>query len=423
MRINSRMYIPVPFPPPEDDYTVLIGDWYRVGFGKLEKRLNKGRSLGRPAGVLINGKPGKHNPKASAGLEETEFVMKPEMTYRFRICNVGVKNTLNFRIQGHTMNLVEIDGSHVVENDYESLDVHVGQCYSVLVKGDKKPGNYYMVASTRFTKYYLYATAILKYTNADKKALPSPTLPPTPKGWLWSRNQWDSFRWNLTASAARPNPQGSYHYGTINITRTIVLRNTVEKVNGKTRTALNGKSFTFPNDSTPLKLSEYYGIADKEFKYNAIPDKPLPKSAKIPVTIEPIVVNVTFRDFVEIILENPEKSLQSYHLNGYSFFPVGMGCGKWSPEKRKGYNNLDAVSRHTIQVYQGSWTAILVTFDNCGMWNMRSDILERSYLGQELYFSVLSDARSLRDEYSLPERVEKNLCGKVVGLPTPPPYT
>ncbi|MBF6085340.1 hypothetical protein IU485_28710 [Nocardia cyriacigeorgica] len=32
-----------------------------------------------------------------------------------------------------------------------------------------------------------------------------------------------SFRWNLTASAARPNPQGSYHYGQINITRTIMV--------------------------------------------------------------------------------------------------------------------------------------------------------------------------------------------------------
>jgi hypothetical protein len=30
IRINSRPRIPVPFPPPADEYTVLIGDWYNT---------------------------------------------------------------------------------------------------------------------------------------------------------------------------------------------------------------------------------------------------------------------------------------------------------------------------------------------------------------------------------------------------------
>jgi len=94
--------------------------------------------------------------------------------------------------------------------------------------------------------------------------------------------------------------------------------------------------------------------------------------------------------------------------------------GRWTPDRRRNYNLLDAVSRHTIQVFPKSFAAILLTFDNAGMWNIRSELTERRYLGQELYSSVLSPARSLRDEYNMPDN--SLLCGIVKGLPKPPPY-
>jgi len=94
--------------------------------------------------------------------------------------------------------------------------------------------------------------------------------------------------------------------------------------------------------------------------------------------------------------------------------------GTWTPEKRKNYNLLDAVSRHTVQVYPKCWAAILLTFDNCGMWNVRSENSERRYLGQQLYASVLSPEKSLRDEYNMPETSLQ--CGLVKGTPKPNPY-
>ncbi|RRT64855.1 hypothetical protein B296_00026447 [Ensete ventricosum] len=411
LRVNSRLLIPVPFDDPADDYTVLIGDWYTKNHKVLAQLLDAGRSIGNPAGVIMNGSPGKD----AAGKDDAPlFTMEAGKTYRYRICNVGLKVSLNFRIQSHLMKLVEMDGSHTVQNDYESLDIHVGQCFSVLVTANREPKDYYMVASTRFTKYMWNATGIIRY--AGSSVPPSPELPAGPVGWAWSFNQWRSFRWNLTASAARPNPQGSYHYGTINITRTIKLASSVGLVNGKRRFALNGVSHV--ESPTPLKLAEYYGVADKVFKYDTIGDEPPPSSA--PITVAPNVLNATFRTYIEIILENPERSIQSYHLDGYSFFAVGMGHGKWTPANRRTYNLLDAVSRHTIQVYPRSWSAIMLTFDNAGMWSLRSELWERHYLGQQLYISVVSPARSLRDEYNIPDNTL--LCGVVVGLPKPPPY-
>lgn len=63
----------------------------------------------------------------------------------------------------------------------------------------------------------------------------------------------------------------------------------------------------------------------------------------------------------------------------------------------------------------------MLTFDNAGMWNLRSELLERRLLGQEMYISVLSPERSLRDEYNLPDNAQ--LCGAITGLPLPAPYT
>lgn len=311
LRINSRLLIPVPFADPADDYTVLIGDWYASNHTDLKKRLDKGKTLARPDGVLLNGQTGKEKSG-----NKTTFTMEAGKTYRYRICNVGLRNSLNFRIQGHSMKLVESEGSHTVQNNYESLDVHLGQCYSVLVEADQPPKDYYMVASTRFTKYMLTATGIIHYANSNSP--PSSDLPKAPTGWAWSFNQFRSFRWNLTASAARPNPQGSYHYGGINITRTFKFVNSAGTVDGKLRYAINGVSFTYPD--TPFKLAEYYNIAPKVFKYDAIPDEPKEDVNKI--TMEPIVLNGTFRNFVEIVFENHEKNVQSWHLNGYAFFAV-----------------------------------------------------------------------------------------------------
>ncbi|CAL9197229.1 L-ascorbate oxidase homolog [Musa acuminata AAA Group] len=411
LRINSRLLIPVPFDDPADDYTVLIGDWYTKSHKVLAGILDAGRSIGNPAGVLMNGLSGKD---ATGKDDPPLFTMEAGKTYRYRICNVGLKLSLNFRIQGHLMKLVEMDGSHTVQNDYESLDVHVGQCLSVLVTANQEPKDYYMVASTRFTKYMRTATGVVRY--AGSKVPPSPELPAGPVGWAWSFNQWRSLRWNLTASAARPNPQGSYHYGGINITRTIKLASSVGLVNGKRRFGLNGVSHV--DSPTPLKLAEYYGISDKVFKYDSIGDEPPASGASI--TVAPNVLNATYRDYIEIILENPERSIQCYHLDGYSFFAAGMGHGKWTPASRRTYNLLDAVSRHTIQVYPRSWSAIMLTFDNAGMWSLRSELWERHYLGQQLYISVVSPARSLRDEYNMPDNTL--LCGDVVGLPKPPSY-
>ncbi|ONM36902.1 SKU5 similar 13 [Zea mays] len=125
--VHSRDLIPVPFDTPADDFPVLVGDWYTKDHTVLAKNLDAGKGIGRPAGLVINGKNEKDasNPPM--------YNVEAGKTYRFRVCNVGIKASFNIRIQNHIMKLVEMEGSHTMQNDYDSLDLHIGQCLSFLV--------------------------------------------------------------------------------------------------------------------------------------------------------------------------------------------------------------------------------------------------------------------------------------------------
>uniref|UniRef100_A0A0E0E700 Plastocyanin-like domain-containing protein n=1 Tax=Oryza meridionalis TaxID=40149 RepID=A0A0E0E700_9ORYZ len=115
-----------------------------------------------------------------------------------------------------------------------------------------------------------------------------------------------SFRWNLTASAARPNPQGSFHYGTIATSRTLVLASSAPVLAGQRRYAVNGVSFVVPD--TPLKLVDNYNIANRP---GAAPRSGTP------------VVRLSLHEFIEVVFQNTENELQSWHLDGYDFWVVG----------------------------------------------------------------------------------------------------
>ncbi|RHN65054.1 putative laccase [Medicago truncatula] len=156
-RIWSRAHIqiPVPFPPSAGDFTILAGDWFKLGHRRLRRVLENGHNLPFPDCLLINGR----------GWNGNTFTVNQGKTYGFRISNVGLAASINFIIQGHSLKLVEVEGSHTLQNTYSSLDIHIGQSYSVLVTANQSVKDYYAVVSTLFT------------------------------------------RWNLTASGPRPNPQ------------------------------------------------------------------------------------------------------------------------------------------------------------------------------------------------------------------------
>nr|KJB37594.1 hypothetical protein B456_006G212500 [Gossypium raimondii] len=416
--INNRPIIPIPFDTPDGDIVILIGDWYTRNH-TVSEALDAGKGLGMPDGVLINGKgPYRYNDTlVPDGIEyETINVHPGGKTYRLRVHNVGISTSLNFRIQSHNLLLAESEGSYTVQQNYTSLDIHVGQSYSFLLTTDQNASSdYYIVASARFVNESQWkrvtGVAILRYSNSKGKASgPLPDPPQDDFDKTFSMNQARSIRWNVSASGARPNPQGSFRYGSINVTEVYVLRNKPpETIDGKRRATLSGISFV--NPATPIRLADQYkikGVYKLDF-----PNKPLTGPPKM----ETSVINGTYRGFMEVILQNNDTKMHTYHMSGYAFFVVGMDYGEWSENSRGTYNKWDGIARSTTQVYPGAWTAILISLDNVGVWNLRTENLDSWYLGQETYVRVVNPEATNKTELPMPDNAL--FCGALSKLQKP----
>ncbi|KAK6936318.1 Multicopper oxidase, N-terminal [Dillenia turbinata] len=177
-------------------------------------------------------------------------------------------------------------------------------------------------------------------------------------------------------------------------------------INGKLRATLNGISFV--NLTTPIRLADQHnqeGVYKLDF-----PNTPLIESPKM----DRSVINATYKGFIEIVFQNNDTVMQSYHLDGYSFFVVGMNYGNWTEDSRGTYNKWDAISRSTVQVYPGAWTAVYVSLDNPGAWNLRAENLDRWYLGQETYLRIVNPQENNSTEMVAPENVR--YCGVLAYL-------
>ncbi|XVF52668.1 hypothetical protein PTKIN_Ptkin05aG0036900 [Pterospermum kingtungense] len=375
--INNRAIIPIPFDTPDGDITILIGDWYTRNHTALRKTLDAGKDLGMPDGVLINGKgPYRYNDTlVPDGIEYETINVHPGKTYRLRVHNVGVSTSLNFRIQSHNLLLAETEGSYTVQQNYTSLDIHVGQSYSFLLTTDQNAStDYYIVASARFVNESQWkrvtGVAVLRYSNSKGKAAgPLPDSPQDEFDKTFSMNQARSIRWNVSASGARPNPQGSFRYGSINVTEVFVLKNKPSvTIDGKRRSTLSGLSFV--NPATPIRLADQYkikGVYKLDF-----PNRPLTGAPKL----ETSIINGTYRGFMEVILQNNDT-----------------------------------------KVYPGAWTAILISLDNVGVWNIRTENLDSWYLGQETYVRVVNPEATNKTELPMPDNAL--YCGALSKLQKP----
>ncbi|KAG6416122.1 hypothetical protein SASPL_123546 [Salvia splendens] len=351
IHINNQIVVDVPFPTPELDFDLLVGDWYSENFTV------KSTSLKCPI-------PGK--------------------TYRFRISNVGNLWSVNFRIENHMLLLVETEGSYTNQTRLSSLDVHVGQSYSVLVTTGQHPADYYVVATPKIQANNSFAAVgVLHYDKST--ALPTGPLPigPDPNDINFSINQARSIMMNMTTGAARPNPQGSFNVTNVTLSQTFILNGHIAILDGFTRYTINNVSYISP--STPLKLADQFINGSGVYELDKYP---IHSGLAAPVN-GTFVVSGLYKGWLEIVFVNNGDMYDSCHLDGYGFFVVGFGVGQWTPEVRTTtYNLYNPIVRSTVQVYPGGWTAVYVYLDNPGMWNLRSQNLKRWYLGQELYIRV-----------------------------------
>ncbi|KAB2597966.1 monocopper oxidase-like protein SKU5 [Pyrus ussuriensis x Pyrus communis] len=381
IHVINRNVIAVPFPRPEAEFDLLIGDWFYDSYQST--RALMGIPLvayhAIPDIFLMNGKGSLGNPM-------------------LRISNVGNALSFNFRIQNHQMVLVETEGSCTDQISLDSLDVHVGQSYSVLVTANQNAADYYMVASPKlvntseFTS--LVGIGVLHYSNSVSQV--SGPLPdgPDPFDLDFSVDEAKFIRWNLTAGAARPNLQGTFNVSNVTLSQTFILQGSVAVLKGEPRYVVNNVSYKTPE--TPLKLADYYVNGTGMYQLDAFPIHSVNDDAAYGRDRNPHRVD---RNCVH------EQS----RCHGFLAFRW-FGNGDWSTDSRDTYNLYDPVVRSIVQVYAGGWTAVAF-LDNPGMWNLRGKNSVR------VYDADPNPAKEL----PLPENLLR--CGIFCSPPAPAPAT
>ncbi|KAF7148345.1 hypothetical protein RHSIM_Rhsim03G0195800 [Rhododendron simsii] len=346
---NNMSEVPLPFDIPYDDIVVFIGDWYKQSHKALRGALDNGTDLGIPDGVLINGK-GPYSVAEPSDYEKIKVV--PGKTYRIRVHNVGVSTCLNFQILKHDLLLVETEGRYTAQQYNSSLDIHVGQSYTFLVTMNQSAdSDYYIVASPKFVNPNQYqnviGVAILYYSNLKGKAAgPLPTYPNGVYNTSLAMEQSMSIRQDLNVNANGRSPQGKFEYHLLNSsTERFILRSTQPStIDGKLRATFNGISFKNPGYPIP-PLDQFDKSKDV---YNLdFPNATLPSR---PPRISTSLINGTYKSSMELILQNNDTVVLSFHMDGHSFFVLGMGLGEWTINSTELYNWKDAICRSTVQV-------------------------------------------------------------------------
>lgn len=101
---------------------------------------------------LLNGKNtwGVDGTKNQTGQRfELGTRFEPGKTYLFRIINAAIQGTFKFYIDGHELEVINVDFANVAPYRTNVLNIVIGQRYMVLVTANQTPGNYWMRADNQ----------------------------------------------------------------------------------------------------------------------------------------------------------------------------------------------------------------------------------------------------------------------------------
>ncbi|KAJ3152619.1 hypothetical protein HDU89_001312 [Geranomyces variabilis] len=171
----------------DDERTIILSDsWHNSSLAQETGLLGAPfRWVGDPQSLLTNGitlSPNCSNLPMPQGATTGGYAIKtvdPHKTYRFRIINAATLNFLRFDIPGHTMRVIEADGTLLRPTKINHLELNAGQRYSVLITADQEAKEYWMSCQAMWRKASAQnGWSILRYSNAKTHVSTPPTTLP-----------------------------------------------------------------------------------------------------------------------------------------------------------------------------------------------------------------------------------------------------
>lgn len=108
-----------------------------------------------------------------------------------------------------------------------------------------------------------------------------------------------------------------FHVTNVTIIETFILNASTATIDGLSRYSVNNVSYLIPD--TPLKLADFFSNRTGVYELDAFSKNTSNANAVRGV----FVSSALLKGWTEIVLENNLDIIDTWHLDGYSFFVVG----------------------------------------------------------------------------------------------------
>ncbi|XP_027334824.1 laccase-4-like isoform X1 [Abrus precatorius] len=397
--ILPKRGVPYPFPKPDDELVVVLGEWWK---SDTEAVINEALKSGLAPNVsdahTINGLPGKVTNCSTQDVYN--LPVESGKTYLLRLVNAALNEELFFKIAGHKLTVVEVDATYVKPFKIETIVIAPGQTTNVLLTADQKSGKYLVAASPFMDAPVavdnLTATATLHYTGTLATTQTVLTTPPPKNATQVANNFLNSLKALNSKKYPVNVPLTIDHSLFFTVGLGITPCPSCKAGNGsRVVAAVNNVTFVMP--TIALLQAHYFnigGVFTTDF-----PAKPPhvfnysgPGPANLNTSSGTKVYRLPFNATVQVVLQDtgiiaPEN--HPVHLHGFNFYVVGRGVGNYNPNTDpKNFNLVDPVERNTVGVPAGGWTAIRFRADNPGVWFMHCHLEVHTTWGLKMAFLV-----------------------------------
>ncbi|KAG0313039.1 hypothetical protein BGZ99_009132 [Dissophora globulifera] len=316
------------------EYTVALADWYHAQHADM---LAQYLSIFNPSGA---------EPVPQSGLinqaSDVKFNFVPGKTYRLRVINMSALSMFHFHIDGHEMQIIEVDGIDVQKTTVTSFPITAAQRYSILVTAKNDTSSNYIMHADMDPAMFdsvpddlqLNVTGTIVYNAAA-------SLAPI------EYSQWDPFN-DATLVPVVPEATSEPDQVFALTAAFSVLNDYINKATFNDITYVLPK---VPSLYTAMSMGNLSSDPEVYGKY-----------------AHPLVIK--HNQWIEIVVNNNDPGNHPFHLHGHVFQIVGRGEGIYDPSTPypSYYNTTNPARRDTVLVPSNENVAIRFKADNPGIW-------------------------------------------------------
>ncbi|KAG0073328.1 hypothetical protein BGZ89_006621 [Linnemannia elongata] len=318
----------------DEEYTLAFADWYHEEHAVL---LNDYLSIFNPTGAEPVPKSALINQ-----MLDNKFSFVPGKVYRLRIINMSALAMFHIHIDGHDMDIIEVDGVDVQRTSVKTFPISAAQRYSVLVTAKNTSSNNFLIHGDMDPEMFdtVPDTLQMNITGTIIYDAASPLAPTELIDW----GDFDDAALLTPVIPMATTPADNQ----ISLTASFQVMD--DHINKAT---FNNITYVAPKVPTLYTAMSMGNLSSDPRVYGTY--------------AHPLVLK--HNSWVEIIINNNDAGNHPFHLHGHVFQVVGRGDGVYDGSTPYTYfNTTNPLRRDTVLVPSLTNVAIRFQANNPGVW-------------------------------------------------------